>query len=156
MNREEFNSATGNLDDKALRRVLWTIYWRAARICESESRARSQSQRPDDSRAPKPAPDGAELAREVADFVAPAIAPAMAQWYLYLLDNLDDTPDGVLDQIAQHTSLAGVEQTFFAAQLALRRSELATARQLVTECLRTLPRHSQFRAFAAEVGVETV
>ncbi|MDY6809504.1 MAG: hypothetical protein SW127_10845 [Actinomycetota bacterium] len=321
MNREEFYSATGKLDDNQLRRVLWTVYWRGN--ADLRERIEGEIAEPGgrrSARAPKPVPDGAELAREVADFVALARAGAymagsrrvsprertrwrftfkrlasdsqqalagenpdqaataltalidlacvtaevdlfrsddpmeaagfvvsdavahlwastrdrcgfdafagqaapqlirwesrfgwtrrgmgsvaakettlasvlhqmlrggemwarfaqhyvqalddrpgsrraghladdLAQWHLYLLNNLDDTPNGVLDQIAQHSSLVGVEQKFFAAQLALRRADVATARQLVTECLRTLPGHPQFRAFAAEVGADTM
>lgn len=79
-------------------------------------------------------------------------AQRLAQWHRRLLDNLDDTPGGVLDRVAEHAALGGPEQKFFAARLALRRDDIGTARKLVQQCLQKLPGHQEFRKFAAEVG----
>jgi hypothetical protein len=78
----------------------------------------------------------------------------LAQWHSLLLDNLDDAPDGIVEQIAGHVALAGPEQEFLAAQLAYRRNDVEAARKLITGCLRKLPGHKGFRDFAAAVGVE--
>jgi hypothetical protein len=79
-------------------------------------------------------------------------AQRLAQWHGLLLDNVDDTPGGVLDRIAGHAALDGPERKFFAARLALRRDDIGTARKLVRQCLQKLPGHTEFRDFAAEVG----
>jgi hypothetical protein len=79
-------------------------------------------------------------------------ASALAQWHGLLLENLADTDGGLLDTIAGHAALDGPERTFFAARLAQRRGNTDTARDLTAQCLRKLPGHHDFRAFAAEIG----
>lgn len=79
-------------------------------------------------------------------------AEMLAQWHGLLLDNLEDTAGGVLDRIAGHAALAGPEHTFFAARLAHRRGDIATARKLASTCLQKLPGHNRFREFATEIG----
>jgi len=73
----------------------------------------------------------------------------LAEWHGFLLDNLVDIEGGLLDKIANHDVLGGVEQTFFAAQLAHRRGNDDAARDLVARCLRKLPGHQEFRDLAA-------
>ncbi len=79
-------------------------------------------------------------------------AEALAEWHGLLLDNLEDT-DGVLDRIVGHVALGGPEQKLLSARLAHRRGDIGRARDLVSQCLRKLPGHSDFRQFAAEIGV---
>jgi len=79
-------------------------------------------------------------------------AGELAQWHGLLLENLDDADGGVLDRIVGHDALAGPDQKFLSARLAYRRGDADRARDLVSQCLRKLPGHSDFRQFAAEIG----
>ncbi len=79
-------------------------------------------------------------------------ASALAEWHGLLLENLVDSEGGPLDRIAGHGALGGPEQMFLAARLAHRRGNTRIARDLATQCLRKLPGHNGFRAFAAEIG----
>jgi len=79
-------------------------------------------------------------------------AGALAEWHGLLLENLVDSEGGPLDTIAGHGALGGPEQMFLAARLAHRRGNPGVARDLVAQCLRKLPVHNGFRAFAAEIG----
>jgi hypothetical protein len=69
-----------------------------------------------------------------------------------LLERLvDGEADDRLDRIATHCALAGAELTFFQARLAHQRGDLDRTRRLVHDSLLSLPGHSEFLAFAAEV-----
>ncbi len=87
--------------------------------------------------------DGHRLQRRSAD---------LAEWHRLLLDQLfgSDAEDR-LDRLARHPALAGPELLFFQAQLANRRGDLASARQLVHASLQERPGHSAFLEFAMEI-----
>jgi hypothetical protein len=81
-------------------------------------------------------------------------ARTLAGWHEVLLDRLSDgAAEGLLDQVAEHPSLAGPERDFFAARLAHRRGDTDTARRLVSGCLAALPGHQEFRRLADQLGV---
>jgi hypothetical protein len=77
----------------------------------------------------------------------------LAEWHRMLLDRLSrgDAEDR-LDRLAAHPALGGPDLTYFQAQLARRRGDLAAARRLVGEALERLPGHRDYLAFAHEIG----
>jgi hypothetical protein len=77
----------------------------------------------------------------------------LTKWHLVLLDRLSggDAEDR-LDRLAIHPALGGPDLTYFRAQLAKRRGDLATARRLMTEALERLPGHRDYLSFANEIG----
>ena len=81
---------------------------------------------------------------------------ALARWHRLLLDRLADSEgDALLDRLVTHPALGGPELTFVQARLTHRRGETDHARRLVRDALRALPCHSEFLAFATEIGVDT-
>jgi hypothetical protein len=76
---------------------------------------------------------------------------AMIDWHLMLLDRFAGTGDEVLlDRLAGHAALGGVEQTYLQARWAQVRGDLQLARRLIHQALEQLPGHSGFLALARE------
>ena len=101
--------------------------------------------------------DGGASTRRVRDFhdTGQERASALSEWHALLLENLADTDGSPLDRIVGHAALGGPEQTFLSARLAHRRGNTDAARDLVTQSLRKLPGHKDFRDFAVEIGAGT-
>jgi hypothetical protein len=79
---------------------------------------------------------------------------SLAKWHMMLLDQLLGTDDeNRLDRLAEHPALGGPDRTYFRAQLANRRGDLATARRSITEALERLPGHKDYLQLAREIGV---
>jgi hypothetical protein len=64
---------------------------------------------------------------------------------------LDTDADDRLDRLVTHRALGGPELTFLQAQLAHRRGDVTSARDLVHHSLQTLPGHPDFLDFATEI-----
>jgi hypothetical protein len=80
-------------------------------------------------------------------------AKDLATWHEMLLDRFAGTPeDELLDRLAVSPALAGPELTFLRARIAERRSDVAQAATLVTECLKERPGDQEYLDFAVEVG----
>lgn len=80
-------------------------------------------------------------------------AKNLAEWHSMLLVRLTDgEAEDRLDRLAEHPALGGPDHTFFRAQLARARNDLATARRLTTEALEKLPGHRDYLRFAGEIG----
>lgn len=77
----------------------------------------------------------------------------LAEWHRLLIERLVDSDyEDRLDVLVHHPKLSGPERTFLQARLARWRGEQDEARRLVDECLRILPGHTEFRAFADELS----
>lgn len=77
----------------------------------------------------------------------------LAEWHALLLERLDvDDTERRLDRIAAHPALAGPDTDFMKARISLLRNDDAQARKLIGACLKELPGHPQFIAFAREIG----
>lgn len=80
-------------------------------------------------------------------------AEELSEWHSLLVERLvDGEYDDRLDVLVGHPALAGPEQTFVLARLSERRGDRDQARQLIRQCLKSLPGHRGFLAFAEEVG----
>ena len=80
----------------------------------------------------------------------------LSQWNGLLIDHLTATDEAALvDRIIAHPILQGPEAVFLQARVARDRGDLDAARILIAQCLKVLPGHHQFRAFAEEIGVPT-
>ena len=80
-------------------------------------------------------------------------AEELAAWHHMVLDRLADSDaDDRLDRLVDHSALAGPEVVFLRARLAQSRADEAQARELMSEALRELPGHTDFLAFAEEIG----
>jgi hypothetical protein len=79
----------------------------------------------------------------------------LAAWHEMLLDRFAGTPeDELLDRLVESPALAGPELAFLRARIAERRGAVGQAATLVTECLKELPGHRGYLAFAVKVGAE--
>lgn len=77
----------------------------------------------------------------------------LAEWHRLLVERLADSDyDDRLDVLVNHPRLAGPERVFLQARLAQWRGDHEQARRLIKQCLRALPGHPGFLAFAAETG----
>lgn len=77
----------------------------------------------------------------------------LAEWHRLLIEQLMGTDhEDHLDRLVSHSTLSGPELTFFQAQLAVWRGNHEEARTLIQKCCRALPGHTEFKAFAEEVG----
>jgi uncharacterized protein YfiM (DUF2279 family) len=82
-----------------------------------------------------------------------ARARALADWHALLVDRLIGSEDEpLLDRLVGHRALAGPERSFLQAQLAHRRGDDETARQLVHDSLDRLPGHPDFHDLARRIG----
>ncbi len=80
-------------------------------------------------------------------------ARALAEWHSLLVERLIGSEDEeLLDRLVAHPALGGPEQTFLAAQLAHRRGDDDSARQLVHDSLEGLPGHPGFHDLARRIG----
>jgi hypothetical protein len=79
----------------------------------------------------------------------------LATWHEMLLDQFVATPeDALLDRLTASPALAGPELTFLRAMIAERRGDVRGAALLVYECLKELPGHQDYLAFAVAIGAE--
>lgn len=80
-------------------------------------------------------------------------AHRLAEWHALLLERLDmHEAERRLDRIASHPALIGPEMDFMKARISLLRGDSAEAQKLIGVCLKELPGHRAFIAFAQEIG----
>lgn len=90
-----------------------------------------------------------------ADYARRHRADKLAEWHVMLLERLAGSEaEDRLDRLACHPALGGPELVFLQARLARERNDLDGARKLVEDCLRQLPGHQGFAAFAADIGAD--
>ena len=78
----------------------------------------------------------------------------LSQWNGLLIDHLTAPDEAALvDRIITHPALRGPEAVFLQARVARDRGDLTASRRLIAQCLKSLPGHYGFRAFAEEIGV---
>jgi hypothetical protein len=77
----------------------------------------------------------------------------LAAWHGLLLDRLDvRDPERRLDRIASHPLLAGPAADFMKARIRHLRGDEEEAKALIQRCLKQLPGHREFIAFAKKIG----
>lgn len=99
--------------------------------------------------------DNAPRARQYGIHPGRERARNLAEWNLMLLDRFSGTDEeDRLDRLTQHPALEGPERQYLEAVLAHRRGLLPEARQLMEQCLQSLPGHEGFLRFALEIDAE--
>jgi hypothetical protein len=79
----------------------------------------------------------------------------LSTWHEMLIDRFTGSPeDNLLDRLVASSALAGPGLLFLQARIAERRGEISAAATLITKCLKELPGHQGYLAFAVEVGAE--
>ncbi len=72
-----------------------------------------------------------------------------------LLDRLADTDvEDRVDRLTRHPALSGPKEQYLQARLAHRRGDLGRARNLMRQCLHTLPGHPDFLQFTTGINTE--
>lgn len=79
----------------------------------------------------------------------------LADWHrrLHAYLRIGEGPDRLF-RIATHPALAGPEADFFLARLAWEQGQAERSHALMSSCLKRLPGHTGFIAFAKEIGVQ--
>ena len=83
-------------------------------------------------------------------------AENLAEWNDLVLEHLHGTDaENRLHRLVHHPALKGPERTFLEAKLAYLRGNQQRAQQLLKKCLKVLPGHRRFLAFAEQIGLTT-
>lgn len=76
----------------------------------------------------------------------------LEEWHDMLIDRFAGAPeDELLDRIANSPALAGPGRDFLRAKIAERRGDTDGAAALISTCLKALPGHRGYLAFAADL-----
>lgn len=90
-----------------------------------------------------------------ADFSRGQRTADLAEWHLMLLERLADYDAGDrIGKLVEHPALGGPELTYLQARLARQLGDIHRSRDLIHESLTKLPGHTEFLAFATEIGAK--
>jgi hypothetical protein len=90
-----------------------------------------------------------------ADYSRRERAGDLSEWHLLLLERLEGTDaDHLLDRLVTHPQLAGPELTYIQARRAIQTGAPDRARALMRDCLKELPGHEGFLAFAKRISTQ--